>query len=173
MMGYKVDQLVVIAFERIDTWNGTQLLNAGFNPDMPYRVKSTDKSGNVLLNSPKYCVDLWVEKAHVMPYVSPKKAKEKPKTAIQVMEEGLKAMKERAKLRDSAEGERSMKAAVEAFNALTGTGMTEEEGWLFMAVLKAARSRKGHFHIDDYVDGAAYFALAGEAAATEAKNEGY
>ncbi|MGR2681491.1 DUF6378 domain-containing protein [Chromobacterium haemolyticum] len=96
-------------------------------------------------------------------------SKSKPQTAIQVLEEGMKAMKDRAKLRDSAGGERSMQKAIEAFNALTGLEMDEEEGWLFMALLKASRSRKGEFHLDDYIDGAAYFALAGEAAAKEAK----
>jgi hypothetical protein len=66
---------------------------------------------------------------------------------------------------DTKKGERSMAAAVAAFNALYGTNLTEVQGWMFMALLKAARARQGDLNLDDYVDGAAYFALAGEAAA--------
>ena len=57
-----------------------------------------------------------------------------------------------------------MSATVEAFGAITGVDMTEEQGWLFMAVLKAVRSQQGGYRADSYEDGAAYFALAGEAA---------
>jgi hypothetical protein len=76
------------------------------------------------------------------------------------------AIRGRAEQRDQPSGERSMARTVAAFNALTGREVTEEEGWLFMVCLKAARSRGGRFHGDDYVDGAAYFALAGEAASS-------
>lgn len=58
-----------------------------------------------------------------------------------------------------------MSATVEAFRAVTGVDMTEEQGWLFMAVLKAVRSQQGDYRADSYEDGAAYFALAGEAGA--------
>ena len=49
---------------------------------------------------------------------------------------------------------------------------------LFMAILKAARATAGGHNPDDYEDGAAYFALAGEAAArghsqVRADNAGY
>jgi hypothetical protein len=71
----------------------------------------------------------------------------------------------------SAEGAqqgRSMAATVAAFNALEGTSLTERQGWAFMQVLKLARSaasaRNGQFNADDFVDGAAYAALAGESA---------
>lgn len=57
-----------------------------------------------------------------------------------------------------------MGATVKAFNAITGLSMSEEQGWLFMAILKAVRSQHGSLHVDCYEDGAAYFALAGEAA---------
>ena len=70
---------------------------------------------------------------------------------------------DRASERDT-EAERSMYSTVNAFNALYGTSLTEEQGWMFMVVLKAARAKGGNIHIDDYVDGSAYFALAGEAA---------
>lgn len=73
-------------------------------------------------------------------------------------------MTERASTYDKPQGERSMGATVQAFKAVTGIGMTEEQGWLFMTLLKAVRSQQGAFRADSYEDGAAYFALAGEAA---------
>lgn len=89
--------------------------------------------------------------------------------AIAILQEGSTAMRERASSRDT-ESERSMKATVNAFNALYGTNLTEEQGWMFMVILKAARAKGGEFRLDDYIDGAAYFALAGEAAAKERVN---
>ena len=73
-------------------------------------------------------------------------------------------MTERASTYDKPQGERSMGATVQAFKAVTGIGMTEEQGCLFMTLLKAVRSQQGAFRADSYEDGAAYFALAGEAA---------
>lgn len=74
-------------------------------------------------------------------------------------------MEDRAAERDQPSGERSMLRTVTAFNALTGHRLSERDGWLFMAVLKAARAASTHTGLpDDYEDGAAYFALAGEAA---------
>jgi len=77
---------------------------------------------------------------------------------------GIAAMESRGTERDAPGGERSMARAVTAFNAIYGARMTEEQGWMFMAVLKAARSAYGTRVRDDYIDGAAYFSLAGEAA---------
>jgi hypothetical protein len=45
--------------------------------------------------------------------------------------------------------------------------MTEEQGWMFMSILKMVRSQQGNFKLDNYEDGAAYFALAAEAAASD------
>jgi hypothetical protein len=42
--------------------------------------------------------------------------------------------------------------------------MTDREGWIFMALLKLSRAQGGAHHIDDYLDAAAYIALAGECA---------
>jgi len=80
-------------------------------------------------------------------------------------------MKDRAATYDRPEGERSMGATVEAFRAVTGDGLmnTEERGWLFMELLKAVRSQQGAYRADCYEDGAAYVALAGEAAARDRK----
>lgn len=78
------------------------------------------------------------------------------------LEKGVQHMKDRAAQRDSAEGERSMVACVNAFNAMFGKDLTETQGWQFMVLLKMARSRN-KFNPDDYEDGAAYTGLAGEA----------
>ncbi|WP_226649310.1 DUF6378 domain-containing protein [Microbulbifer variabilis] len=81
------------------------------------------------------------------------------------LEKGVHHMRHRAEQRDSENGERSMAKTVNAFNALYGNHLTEEEGWMFMVLLKQARASSGLFVADDYEDGAAYFGLAGEAAA--------
>lgn len=73
----------------------------------------------------------------------------------------------KAAARDVRE-ERSMTKTVNMFNALTGRDlMTEREGWMFMILLKLARSQNGStFNEDDWIDAAAYCALAGECAST-------
>lgn len=81
-------------------------------------------------------------------------------------------MRNRSVTYDRPSGERSMGRTVEAFEAVTGVRVTETQGWLFMALLKAVRSQQGAYREDSFVDGAAYFALAGEtasAADTQAK----
>ena len=89
--------------------------------------------------------------------------------ASQILGTAQETLVQRAVNRDSVEtGERSMAAAVSAFNALYGTEVSETQGWMFMVFLKAARARQGEFNLDDYVDGAAYFALAGESASKSA-----
>jgi len=86
-------------------------------------------------------------------------------TATQMLRTAIATLDARAALRDTPDGERSMSATVNAFNALTGKDLSEVEGWQFMALLKLARAQHGNVHTDDYIDGAAYMALAGEAAA--------
>lgn len=88
-------------------------------------------------------------------------------TAAQILTAAAEDIGQRAALRDQPAGERSMGRTVAAFNALHGTTLTEVQGWQFMALLKHARSTGGKHHPDDYQDGAAYTALAGEAAAHE------
>lgn len=83
--------------------------------------------------------------------------------AVEILTEAAETIGNRAAERDTPQ-ERSMRRTVEAFNALTGHELTEVQGWLFMAVLKAARASAGAHRRDDYVDGSAYFALAGECA---------
>ena len=87
--------------------------------------------------------------------------------AARILEAGLKHMTDRASTYDKPEGERSMSATCGAFQAVTGIALTEEQGWLFMALLKAVRSQQGAYKTDNYEDGAAYFGLMGEAAKSE------
>lgn len=88
--------------------------------------------------------------------------------AWKILEKAGQHMRERAMTYDAPGGERSMQSAVIAFEAITDVVMTEEQGWLFMAILKAVRSQQGHYRADNYEDGAAYFALAGESAVERA-----
>lgn len=83
--------------------------------------------------------------------------------ATEILEEAYGCLYQRGIHYDKPEGERSMRATVEAFKAVTGVTLSEVQGWLFMALLKAVRSQQGAFKLDSYIDGAAYFALAGEA----------
>ena len=91
--------------------------------------------------------------------------------AASILQQAKDCLVNRAVERDKPNGERSMESTVEAFNALTGHSLSESDGWLFMLCLKAARAEGGCFKADDYVDGAAYFALYGEASAKEANND--
>lgn len=86
-------------------------------------------------------------------------------TADDFLKSGINHMRERANTYDSPEGERSMAKTVAMFNEFAGTAITEEQGWRFMEILKMVRSSQGDFKADNYEDGAAYCALAGEAAA--------
>jgi len=85
-------------------------------------------------------------------------------SATTILREAAQAIEDRAVARDM-QAERSMARTVAAFNALTGHALTERDGWLFMVTLKAARATAGAHNGDDYTDGSAYFALAGECAA--------
>lgn len=89
--------------------------------------------------------------------------------APEILESAAMHIAERAKSRDLPGGERSMRRAVEAFNALYGHLLTERDGWMFLGLVKASRSATGTLNLDDYEDGAAYFALAGECAARRAQ----
>jgi len=88
-------------------------------------------------------------------------------TAPQILKTAIGHMEERAATYDQPQGERSMGKTVAMFNTLTEHGLTEEQGWLFMACLKMVRAQAGRYRADSYEDGAAYFALAGESAAQD------
>lgn len=92
-----------------------------------------------------------------------------PITAFGFLEQAAREMGDRAATYDRLQGERSMGKTVAAFNALTGHALSEQEGWQFMELLKIARSNQGGYRADSFVDGAAYAALAGEAASLENK----
>ena len=84
--------------------------------------------------------------------------------APEILSVANRCIHDRGTERDQENGERSMERTVKCFNALMGTDLTTKQGWFFMALLKAARATAGNHRLDDYVDGAAYFALAGEQA---------
>lgn len=92
---------------------------------------------------------------------------EHPVTAADVLGTAQGHLVDRGTTYDKPEGERSMGNTVDAFNVITGQQLTEEQGWLFMVLLKAVRTQQGQFKLDNYEDGAAYFALASEAAFKE------
>lgn len=83
--------------------------------------------------------------------------------AVNILRGAAAAIDNRASQRDQ-DSERSMSKAVASFNALYGHDLTEVEGWQFMSLLKKSRASQGCFVLDDYLDDAAYCALAGEAA---------
>ena len=91
-------------------------------------------------------------------------------TANYFLEAALNHLGNRASTYDNPQGERSMGRTVEAFNTITGNKLTEEQGYLFMVLLKAVRSQQGKYKSDSYEDGAAYFALMGEVGEKERKN---
>lgn len=95
--------------------------------------------------------------------------KEINKVTLPVAQDFLKAAQghlgARAVTYDNPQGERSMGRTVKAFAALTDIQLTEEQGFLFMEVLKQVRSLQGKFKADNYEDLAGYAALRGEAAA--------
>jgi hypothetical protein len=81
--------------------------------------------------------------------------------AKEALSTAFNAIDQRGETRDCNE-ERSMASCVAAFNAMFDKKMSEEQGWWFMVLLKMSRSKGGKRNEDDYVDGAAYCALAGE-----------
>ena len=84
--------------------------------------------------------------------------------AAELLGRAARHMHDRASTYDKPEGERSMGRAVQAFNAITGRDLTESEGWLFMAMLKAVRGfTRESYHADSFEDLIAYTALLAEA----------
>ena len=87
----------------------------------------------------------------------------KDSRAQNILSKGAAHMQDRAATYDK-EGERSIPSVVKAFEAITGHSLTNEQGWLFMALLKMVRTQKGDYRADNYEDLAAYSALMGEQA---------
>ena len=85
-------------------------------------------------------------------------------SAIEFLERAADLMLERGQEYDSPDGERSMKSTVAAFNVLTGNILSEQEGWLFMLLLKISRQHQSPgWHQDSSEDAIAYAALMAEA----------
>lgn len=85
--------------------------------------------------------------------------------AINLLQAAASHMADRADTYDNPEGERSMEATVNAFNALTGSCLTTEDGWLMMLLLKIVRHRaRPEGHQDSLEDLVAYASLMGEEA---------
>jgi hypothetical protein len=81
--------------------------------------------------------------------------------AEDILQTACDIMRERGARRDQGQ-ERSMERIVTVFNALTDHKLTEVDGWTFMVVLKLCREQTGR-DLDNWIDGAAYMALAAEA----------
>lgn len=75
-------------------------------------------------------------------------------------------MEKRANQYDKPEGERSVPAVVDAFNAIKGGDrmLSHADGWLFLTLLKLVRGQtaKGQAATDSAEDAVAYAALFGE-----------
>jgi len=84
-----------------------------------------------------------------------------------LLERAAATMRDRSSERDT-EKERAMAKTVALFNAaFPDNQISEYQGWMFMMFLKMARAHGGSFREDDYLDMAAYAALAGECRAQE------
>lgn len=78
------------------------------------------------------------------------------------LEKAAETQKERGKVYDGAEKERSMSKIVSVFNTITGRNLKTSEGWLFMIALKLVRGSNVTYHEDSELDGVAYFSLHAE-----------
>lgn len=87
-----------------------------------------------------------------------------PTKAQDLLHRAASLMDERGKQYDKPQGERSMQAAVAAFNAISGYSLTEADGFLLMALLKMVRDQQRETpHRDSIEDLVAYASLYGEA----------
>lgn len=83
-------------------------------------------------------------------------------TAPYILQTALDALSQRAAIRDQPTGERSAARAAAILEAWTGRIWVEEDVWRCLMAVKMAREQQGQFHLDDAIDGSAYFALLGE-----------
>ena len=87
-----------------------------------------------------------------------------PTKAQDLLYRAADLMDERGKQYDQPSGERSMAAAVAAFNTIAGYHLTEADGLLLMALLKMVRDQQRETpHRDSIEDLVAYASLYGEA----------
>ncbi len=90
-------------------------------------------------------------------------------TASEITSAAELTLAQRASDYDKPEGERSMEKVIPLFNTLTGHSLTVTDGWQLMVLLKLVRGRTGPGKADSFIDGAAYFALAGESSLKSSK----
>lgn len=85
-------------------------------------------------------------------------------TAQDILKHAARHMDERARQYDKPEGERSVPAVVDAFNAITGHHLTHAQGWQFLLLLKLVRAQtaSGQALADSVEDATAYASLMGE-----------
>ena len=83
--------------------------------------------------------------------------------ANEALQKAQQLIDQRGRDYDHEGGERSMPDAVRAFNAITGNRISEGDGWLLMALVKAVRSCHSPGHIDSSLDLISYAALRAEA----------
>lgn len=81
-----------------------------------------------------------------------------------ILNEVKDAVNERGQERDLPDGERTIPRCVKAFNAICGHNLTNEQGWIFMQLLKICRMSQGSFKRDDYIDNLGYGVLLAEEA---------
>ena len=92
-------------------------------------------------------------------------ADQPPKTSAEYLSECLRVQTERGKQYDaSGTGERSFKAAADAFNAATGKSLTGSDVCLLLAMVKLVRqySSPDRLHQDSLLDGVSYMSLWAE-----------
>lgn len=86
------------------------------------------------------------------------------KSAPDFLKAAVKIQEERGKEYDKQDGERSIVAAVTAFNAITRRDISEAEGWLLFQIMKDVRLfTSPGFHFDSALDSVSYAALKAEA----------
>jgi hypothetical protein len=93
-----------------------------------------------------------------------------PKTSAEYLSECLRVQTERGKQYDaSGTGERSFKAAADAFNSATGKSLTGSDVCLLLAMVKLVRqySSPDRLHQDSLLDGVSYMSLWAEELAKE------
>ena len=90
-----------------------------------------------------------------------------PGTAHRYLKTAGETLEDRGELYDVPGGEeRSIPSVMVAFNAITGRGLTDREGWLLLLLLKSRRLLIApHHHDDSCVDLVAYAALLAESSA--------
>lgn len=84
----------------------------------------------------------------------------KTETRVRVLEEAVAVDKQRGEQYGGKE--RNFEAIAEMWSNYLDTEVTPHDVCLMMALLKIQRAKTGKFHLDNYIDGANYIALAAE-----------